>query len=279
MRGASRDSLQSALSSLEETAGRLPDAAASTEVSDGLYAVAVLLDREHALRRAFTDPASSPDSRRALATGLLEGQLSPLPLEVFRGMVAARWNTSADLRDAVGVVAATSALRAAEGAGALDDVEDEIFRFGRLLEREPALRAALTDPGLPADNKTSLLRTVLGSSTGGAGVQLITARLIEVAVLRPRTGSLESALTELSRLAAQRRQRYVAQVRVARPLDADQELRLTASLTRIYGRDVALQVVLDPAVLGGIEVRVGDEIIDGTVERRLQDVHRDFAGH
>ncbi|MCW2614190.1 MAG: synthase subunit delta [Frankiales bacterium] len=272
MRGASRDALKRALASFESTLGALPDGAGSGEVSEGLYAVAALLDREPSLRRALTDPASTPDSRKSLVDRLLGGQLSPLPLGVFRDLVADRWSSASDLRQAVEVIAAGAAMNAAEGQGVLDDVEDELFRFARLLEREQPLRAALTDPGLPVDRKLSVLHDLLGGKA-----QPITVRLVEIAVTRPHVGSLETALEGLSNLAAQRRRRYVAQVRVARPLDADQEQRLGASLARIYGREVALQVDVDPDVLGGIEVRVGDEVIDGTVERRLQDVRRAFT--
>lgn len=273
MQGASRDALKRALASFEQTLGGLPDGAGSTDASDGLYAVAALLDREPSLRRALTDPASTPDSRKALVDRLLGGQLSALPLRLFRDLVADRWSSSTDLRRAVEVLAAGAALNAAEGEGVLDEVEDELFRFARLLEREPALRAALTDPGLPNDRKSALLTTLLGGKA-----QPITVRLVEIATTRPHTGSLETALEELSRLAAQRRQRYVAQVRVARPLDPAQEQRLGASLARLYGREVAVQVDVDPSVLGGIEVRVGDEVIDGTVGRRLEDVRRRLAG-
>jgi len=273
VQGASREALKRALASFDESIGSLPAGAGSHDVSEGLYAVAALLDREPSLRRALTDPASTPDSRRGLVDALLGGQLAPLPLGVLSDLVADRWGSSADLRTAVEQLAATAAMSAAEGEGVLDEVEDELFRFARLLEREHSLRAALTDPGLPAERKLSLLRDLIGGKT-----QPVTVRLIEIAVTRPHTGSLESALEALSRLAAQRRHRYVAQVRVARPLDADQEQRLGASLARIYGREVALQVDVDPTVLGGIEVRVGDEVIDGTVERRLQGVRRSFAG-
>lgn len=272
MRGASRDALKRVLASFEQLIGALPDGAGSSDVSEGLYAVAALLDREPSLRRALTDPASSPAGRQALVDQLLGQQLAPLPMTVFSELVAERWNTSADLRTAVELLAATAALNAAEGSGALDDVEDELFRFARLLDREPALRAALTDPGLPADRKSALLRDLLVSA------QPVTLRLIEIAVTRPQAGSLETHLEELSRLAAQRRERYIAQVRVARPLDEGQEQRLAASLGRIYGRQIQLQIDVDPDVVGGVEVRVGDEVIDGSIEQRLQDVRRQFAG-
>jgi F-type H+-transporting ATPase subunit delta len=273
MQGASREALRNALARFRERVLGLPDGAGSGEVSEGLYAVAALLDREPSLRRALTDPASTRGARQQLVERLLGGQLAPLPLSVVRDLVAERWSSPGDLRDAIERLAADSALRAAEGEGALDDVEDELFRFARLLEREPALRAALTDPGLPDDRKTALLRMLLEGKAHAT-----TLRLVEVAVTRRRRRSLEAALDDLVELAAARRERYVAQVRVARPLDPEQETRLAASLTRIYAREVQLQVDVDPAVLGGIEVRVGDEVIDGTVSRRLQDARRSLAG-
>lgn len=271
MQGASREALKRSLASFEQTAP--DDAAGSSEVSEGLYAVAGLLDREPSLRRAFTDPASSPDSRRGLASALLGSQLAAEPLRVFTDLVAEPWSAPDDLREAVELLAANAALRAAEADEVLDDVEDELFRFARLLEREPALRSALTDPGLPDERKSALLRDLLGSRARPA-----TLRLVEVAVTRTRGRSLETALDELSDLAAQRRQRYVAQVRVARALEAGQADRLQSSLERIYGRPIQLQVDVDPSVLGGISVRVGDEVIDGTVSRNLEEVRRTFAG-
>ena len=273
MQGASRDALKNTLARFEESVGNLPAGAGSGEVSEGLYAVASLLDREPSLRRALTDPASSPDSRRQLVEGLLGSQLPPLPLAVLKDMVAERWSGPADLREAVERVAATAALNAAEGDGVLDDVEDELFRFARLLEREPALRAALTDNGLPDDRKVSLIRSLLDDKA-----QPATVRLVEIAVTRSRGRSLETALEDLVELAAARRSRYVAQVRVALPLEAAQETRLQTTLSRIYGREVSLQVDVDPTVLGGLEVRVGDEVIDGTVQRNLQNARRTLAG-
>ena len=160
-------------------------------------------------------------------------------------------------------------MTAAEGDGVLDDVEDELFRFARLLEREPLLRAGLTDPGLPDDRKLGLVRSLLSSRA-----QPATVRLVEVVVTRPRGRSVETALEELSRLAAARRQRLVAAVRVAQPLDDAQTRRLAAVLAQIYGRQVQLQVDVDPGILGGVQVRVGDEVLDGSVARRLQDVRR-----
>ncbi|HVM27206.1 MAG TPA: F0F1 ATP synthase subunit delta [Mycobacteriales bacterium] len=276
MQGASREALKASLASFEDKVGSLPDGAGSGEVSDGLFAVAGLLDREPSLRRALSDPASTPGSRRQLVQNLLGSQLAPLPLQVLQDVVEQPWSSPVDLRDGVEKVAATAALRAAEGSGELDDVEDELFRFARLLEREPALRAALTDPGLPAERKSAILTDLLGGKAKETTVQLV-----DVSVNRRRGRSLEDLLEELSTLAAQRRERYVAHVRVALPLDATQTSRLQSSLARIYGREVQLQVDVDPTVVGGVQVRVGrgpdTEVLDGTVTRKLEAARRGLA--
>jgi F-type H+-transporting ATPase subunit delta len=272
MQGASRTALAAATERYEERVASLPDGAGSAEVSDGLYAAAALLDREPSLRRALTDPASTPGTRRQLVERLLGGQLPPLPVQVLQDVVEQAWATPTDLRDAVEQLAAIAALRAAEGSGELDDVEDELFRFARLLEREPALRAALTDPGLPAERKTALVRDLLGGKARDT-----TVRLVEVSVNRRRTRSLEDALEDLSELAARRRERYVAHVRAAVPLDRTQEQRLRSALARIYGREVELQMDVDPSVVGGVQVRIGDEVLDGTVTRRLESARRGLA--
>jgi F-type H+-transporting ATPase subunit delta len=272
MQGASRDALARSLARFEQAVPALPPGVAA-EVSDGLYAVAGLLDREPSLRRAFTDPASSPDNRRRLAQALLGSQLPAEPMRVFSDVVAERWSAPVDLREAVELLAANAALAGAEADGVLDDVEDQLFRFARLLEREPDLRAALTDPGLPDERKTALLDDLLGTRA-----HPVTVRLVKAAVTRTRGRSLEAALDELTELAAQRRQRFVAQVRVARPLEPQQEQRLIASLERMYGRQIQLQVDVDPSVLGGISVRIGDEVLDGTVRHNLEDVRRTLAG-
>jgi F-type H+-transporting ATPase subunit delta len=272
MQGASREALKASLARFDEQVAGLPDGAGSGEVSDGLYAVAALLDREPSLRRALTDPASSPDSRRGLVQNLLGRQLPQLPLQVLQDVVAHSWSSPIDLRDGVELLAATAALRAAEGSGELDDVEDELFRFARLLEREPQLRAALSDPGLPAERKSGLVQDLLRGKA-----RETTVKLVDVAVNRRRGRSIEDVLGELSDMAAARRERYVAHVRVAMPLDAAQEQRLQGSLARIYGRAVQLQVDVDPTVVGGVQVRVGDEVLDGTVTRKLEAARRGLA--
>ena len=83
---------------------------------------------------------------------------------------------------------------------------------------------------------------------------------------------------DLTEAAARQRQRIVAEVRVAQPLDAEQQRRLAAALTALKGRNVRLNVAVDPAILGGVHVTVGDEVIDGTVAARLEQARRTMLG-
>jgi F-type H+-transporting ATPase subunit delta len=284
MRSASRQSL-TLLS--EELDARARDTggdelqAALEQTGDTLFAVANLLDREVGLRRTLSDPSVEGDAKVGIVEGLLSGRVSAGALSVTADAVRLRWSRPGDLPVALAQIGAQALFTVAQLRGELDGVEDDLFRFARVLEREPELRRALMDAGRPADDRVSLLRDVLGATPerpGGTSGRVITVRLLESAVRSPRTRSLDAAVDELSRLAAARRQQLVASVRVARPLDEAQAQRLGESLRRLYGRAVTLQVEVDPDVLGGAVVRVGDEVVDGSVARRLEEARRRLAG-
>jgi F-type H+-transporting ATPase subunit delta len=153
----------------------------------------------------------------------------------------------------------------AEAEEALDVVEDELFRFARALEREQRLRDALTDPVLPAERKRAVLGDVLGERANPH-----TVNLLRFLVEQGRARDLPAIVDELVALAAERRQAAVAEVRTAVPLDAEHRERLAEALGRATGKRVELKVVVDPSVVGGVVARVGDQVIDGTVRRRLE---------
>lgn len=243
------------------------------QLSEQLSAVGGLLDREWRLRRSLVDAASPPDARAALLQRLFAGKVGDATLELLTTAVLARWAEPSDLVDALLELATEAGLAGADEAGVLDDVEDEVFRFGRVVLREPRLSLALSDPALPADRKDALLRRLLEGKA-----QPVTIALLRQAVLDTGGHSLDRRLERISRLAAARRERLVAVVRVARPLDPDQAVRLRAALRATYGRDVQLQVDLDPDVLGGVVVTVGEQILDGSVARRIEQVRARLAG-
>ncbi|WP_374985794.1 F0F1 ATP synthase subunit delta [Streptomyces fradiae] len=271
MNGASREALAAARERLDAlTDNTSVDAG---KLAEELAAVTALLDREVSLRRVLTDPAQAGEAKADLAARLLSGQVGGETVDLVSGMVRSRWSASRDLVDALEELADTADLTAAQRAGVLDDVEDELFRFGRIATSSPELRAALSDRAATATAKGELLRRLLGGRA-----HAVTERLIIRLVTQSRGRSLEGGLESLSKLAAARRDRMVAVVTSAVPLTDRQKRRLGAALARMYGREMHLNLDVDPAVLGGISVRIGDEVVDGTIATRLDEASRRLAG-
>ncbi|WP_433438632.1 F0F1 ATP synthase subunit delta [Nonomuraea sp. CA-141351] len=269
MRGLSRTSL----AEVEERFNAVAGSADLGTLSDELFAVADLLDREHGLRRALSDPARSGEQKAATVRALLEGKVSEAALATTEGAVAAKWSRTGDLADVLERLGVVAAAAEAESQSRLDDVEDELFRFGRIVAANPDLRRALADQAAPAPGKAQLLRDLLGGKVSPSSLRLIT----QVAV-HPRGRSLEAGLEEVGHLVAAQRQRLVAVVRSAVELTEGQKQRLAAWLSASYGRDVHLNVEVDKRVLGGFSVRIGDEIIDTTIVGRIEEVRRRLAG-
>jgi F-type H+-transporting ATPase subunit delta len=269
MRGISR-------ASLAEVEERLEPLTAAPEQANALgnelFAVAGLLSNEPALRRALTDPSRSPEARAGLASAVLSGKVSADCVGLAGSAAAARWSAPGDLTDAMEQAAVQAIVAAAEHEGRLDELEDELFRFGRVVGSAPELRIALTNPFVPADAKRQLLSDLLATRVTPEALRLITQ-----AAVNPLGRSLDVSLEEYARLAARRRERLVAEVHVAVPLTGQQRDRLAAALAGAYGHQVHLNVVLDPKVGGGMTVRVGDELIDGSVATRLAEARREMA--
>jgi F-type H+-transporting ATPase subunit delta len=243
------------------------------QLSDQLYAVVGLLSAQGSLRRALTDPALDADRKTAVVDRLLGEQLAASTLSLVKAGVELRWSESRDFVDALEELAVDSALAVAEAAGQLDEVEDELFRFERILDAEAALRSALTDPALPDDRKRELLHRLLDGK-----VSDVTYRLLERAVITPRGRTIERVIADLSALAAKRRERLIARVTSAIELTEQERDDLAAALHRTIGSEVQLQVVVDPSLIGGLTVRIGDELIDGSVARQLAEARRRLTG-
>ncbi|NEC28903.1 F0F1 ATP synthase subunit delta [Streptomyces sp. SID8111] len=270
MNGASREALAAARERLDAlTDSTSVDAA---QLADELAAVTALLDREVSLRRVLTDPAQAADAKAELVGRVLGGQIGGPTADLVAGTVRSRWSQSRDLVDALEELANTADFTAAQQDGTLDDVEDELFRFGRIISSDTELRAALTNRAAGASAKSELVRSLLGGRA-----RPTTERLVTRLVTAPRGRSLEAGLESLTKLAAERRNRMVAVVTSAVPLSDTQKRRLGAALAKLYGRQMHLNLDVDPEVLGGIRVRVGDEIINGSLADRLEDAARRMA--
>ncbi|MGY1769716.1 F0F1 ATP synthase subunit delta [Blastococcus sp. SYSU D00813] len=242
-------------------------------LADELFAVARLLDAQPSLRRALSDPAGKPAERAALAQRLLAGKVSGATLDLVETLARQRWSRPFDLVEAAETLATEAALDAADARGELEDVEDELFRFGRIVAGDPALTRILSDRTGPAAGKAALLDRLL---TGR--VSPVTEQLLRNHLTRPAVANAETAIERLSEVASRRRGQSVAHVTAAAPLTPAQEQRLSAVLGRIYGRAIGLQVTVDPELLGGLVIRVGDEVIDGSVLRRLDEAGRRLVG-
>lgn len=153
----------------------------------------------------------------------------------------------------------------AEAEGVLDEVEDELFRFARTLEQQSELREALTDIGLPSESKRAVIEELLGERSTPQ-----TVNLLEFIVEQGRARELSAIARELVELAAARRQQAVAEVRTAIPLGEPQRKRLAEALSEATGLQVELRVIVDESVIGGVVARVGDQVFDGSVRRRLE---------
>jgi F-type H+-transporting ATPase subunit delta len=160
---------------------------------------------------------------------------------------------------------ATALFQIAKAEGALEQVEDELFRFARTLENEPRLRDALVDPNLPPDHRANMVRELLGAKASPHTVNLIT-----FIVEQGRARDLTEIVDSLVELAAQERKQVVAEVRTPLPLDDGQRAKLESALKAATGKEITLKVIVDPSVIGGLVARVGDTIFDASVRHRLE---------
>lgn len=271
LHAASRESLalaETRLGEVLEDAGTDP-----ATVGVELLSVVSLLSRESGLRRAVSDGSAEPESRKRLLRSLLAGKISEPTLEVLDAVARNRWSSPAELLDGIESLGRSALLTSAEKAGNLDKVEDQLFRVARIVAGEPELERALSNRTAPIDAKRNLVRGLFADQ-----VDIVTETLVEYSVSRPQRRGIGSGLDELVKLAAQRRHRSVAQVTSASELTAEQHAQLAEKLNRIYGRPIAVHVEIDPGLVGGLVVRVGDEVIDGSAAGRIAALRRQFAG-
>jgi F-type H+-transporting ATPase subunit delta len=155
----------------------------------------------------------------------------------------------------------------AKAEGALDRVEDELYRFARAFEDNADLGRQLSDQAIDIGTRLGIIDDLLGRK---AHPQTISAVMYVVQAERSR--QLPAIADAVVAKAASARRSVVAEVRSAIPLDDDQVQRLAAGLEKSTGRQVEVKVVVDPDVVGGLVVRLGDMVIDGTVARRLAEL-------
>jgi F-type H+-transporting ATPase subunit delta len=230
-------------------------------VREELFALSRLLRTEAQLRKTLADIAVTPDAKRALLRDLFADRLDPNTLSLVEDLVASD-AVSYRLRQVLEDLAIQAVFAEADAAGALDDVADQLFRFSMIIDGTPELRSALTNPYLDDDRKRAVVEDLLGGAAPG------TALLADWAATRP--GDPAELLRTLADRAAARRHRVIVEARTAIPLDDERRGRLAEALAAATGSEVDVEVVVDPSILGGVVARVGDEVIDGSIRRKLE---------
>ena len=238
--------------------------AAAAQTGSELFAVVETLDGQRTLRTALADASVSGERRSELAGNLFDGKVSEITAKIVKSAVSDSWSKPSDLLNSLVELGREALLRAAADQDQLDTVEDELFRLGRIVAANPQLVQAMSDLGKPVQAKRELLGRLLYGK-----VTAVTEALAIQTVSRLRRSAPADALDELAGLAASVRDRAVAHVRSAAPLSDRQLEKLTATLTRTYGKPVTVHIEVDTELLSGLVVRVGDEVIDGSGAGRL----------
>jgi F-type H+-transporting ATPase subunit delta len=272
MQGVSVKSLREVL---EKTAAVISNGSSGSQggvdphkLGTDLFSLALTLDGAHSLRRALTEPAVPTEAKARLLHTLFDGKVADATLEIAEAGVGRRWSRTRDFADALEEASVAALAALAEDAGELDEVEDNLFRFARLLEANAGLREALADRAVPLQGKRSLLKNLVGNKVDDTTLTM----LGQAAAGRHR--NMGAALGLYQRIAAAQRDRMIATVWVASPLSDEHRSRLAEALSQQHDRKIHLNVVVDPDVLGGVRVSVGDEVLDSTVDARLKQAQR-----
>jgi F-type H+-transporting ATPase subunit delta len=269
METAFRRAYQPAEGALEEVLAHDGGAVDAARLGDELWQVAHVVDANPTLRRNLADPSREGADKAVLAERLLAGKVGAGTMHVVKAVAAQRWKSGGDLVSALERLGVESVLTHAQRSNRLGQVEDELFRFSRIVASTPDLQAALSDRQSPGPSRAALVDRLLSVKTAPE-----TVRLAKQAVSGVRGRRFDRSLESYLEQAAAKQDQVTATVTTAVPLSAGQLDRLVGILSQQYGRSVHANVVLDENVVGGIRVEIGDEVLDGTVSHRLAEARR-----
>lgn len=266
-RGGSADALAALTDELDGATG---DPAQAASVADELFSVAAVVRGDGGLRRFLTDRTMPQEAKTGLLGEVFGSRLGDASRTLIESASKHWWTRVRDFADALEHLGVVAAVKSAGEQS--DRLTDELFAFGEAVKHNPELRDALSDPARSIDDKAELVERLLSDKALPATVTLAKQSL---------AGSYRTvnvALADYEQTAAAVHDKGVATVRVARQLAEDERQRLADALARTYDRPVHLNVVVDPDVVGGIRVEIGDDVIDGSVSSRLADAQRLLAG-
>jgi F-type H+-transporting ATPase subunit delta len=272
LKGASRQSLAVTRSALEKLISAV-DAATAAKISADLFAMVKVLDSSSAVRRALTDYARDESAKSTLGKDIFKGLGSVKALEIFSKMAGLRWSSPRDFGNVLEFLGVQALVASAEKSGSLADLESEIFAVSETIAKSPELRAFFAVRNVVSAPKSELLTSLLSGKVTQATLDL-TSYLVD----HPRGRNVEAGLNDFAAAIAQIKDRQIAHVVSATALSAEQISRLAKSLTKTFGREIKVNASVKQEVVGGMSIRVADELIDGTLLTRISQADRLLAG-
>jgi len=270
--GSSRQSLVAARAKLDAAVkGATADSAA--KLSSELFLAAEVLASNVPLRRAFADMSRDAASKGTLVKDLFGKTLGSAALTVLTDVATLRWSAGGDVVYVLEQLAIEAEGTAANINGELDRVEDELFEISRVIAENFELRKALVGPGTTSA-KSTLVSDVLGKRASESTVRLAAAL---VTSLRGR--SIEAGFADYLSALANRRNRLIANVRVAVAITDTQKVRLAQAIEKQVGQPIRVNIQVDPSILGGVSVKFADELVDGSISNRLAGAGRALVGN
>jgi F-type H+-transporting ATPase subunit delta len=267
--GSSRQSLLTARTALDAAVKGI-DATAASALSSELFFTSDLLGTNISIRRALTDPSRDGNAKATLIRDLLGTKVGAPTLALLTEIASLRWSGAKDLVQVIEQLAIEAEASAANISGELDRVENEMFIVSNTISNSSELRKAFKSDARVA--KAQLVAELLKNASSS------TTKLVSQMVNAWRGRSIESAFADYQWALAARRNRVIALVRVAAPMNQAQHDRLEAALNKQIGQPVRMNIEIDPSVLGGVSVMFADEMVDGSVSNRLAGAARALAG-
>ncbi|MDO4252592.1 MAG: F0F1 ATP synthase subunit delta [Rothia sp. (in: high G+C Gram-positive bacteria)] len=270
MAGVSTESLKKVEQVLSVNLAVSPDRLATE-----LFAVVDVLDADGGLRRALTDPARPEQAREGIVRALFGGKILESTTNVVSAAAAARWSAERDLADALETAAVVALAVSAEsraGIAGLETVINELLTFVNSVNSSAQAQIALTDDRASAQAKKKLALVLAGQPSSPEG-----RLLIERVSQAPRGLTPARLADSFVEIIVKRQNRSIARVTTARALTEAHIEQLRAGLSKAYGRELKLDITVDPSLIGGLRVQVGDEIMDASVQTRIADLNRSIA--
>ena len=257
----SRDSLAPKLRDTREDAWR---------IGNELFTITKVLDDSIQLERALTDPSRPVADKVAVLKELLGDNAHPMTMEIMTDLVSRRWSRARDIANAVEDFGVDAMMYYADATDATLQVSFELSELQSALLNLPVVRAKLYDYQATSEARVKLFREVFSGKT----LNKVTMRLAEHATCNLRRRRYLETIQWLINKFSRHMGESMVTVTTATPLKKEQIKRLVEVYSAKVGRQVHINSVVDPTVLGGMRIQVGDEVTDNTVVAQLQNLHR-----